>query len=71
VKLLQYRSPEASHLLFFEIVLETVLKIFLKKLSGRFNVFIISKRQSSLRNKFYDRNHRLHAEAISNIVGID
>jgi len=43
----------------------------LEKLSGRFNVFIISKRQSSLSNKFYNRNRTLQAEAISNIVRID
>ena len=39
--------------------------------SGRSNVFIISKRQSSLNNKVYDRNQTLQAEAISNIVRID
>jgi len=43
----------------------------LEKLSGRFNVFIISKRQSSLINKFYDRNQTLKAEVISDIVRID
>jgi len=31
----------------------------------------ISKRQSSLSNKFYDRNRTLQAEAISDIVRID
>jgi len=42
-----------------------------KKLSGPSNVFIISKRQSSLNNKSYDKNQTLQAEAISNIVRID
>jgi len=56
---------------FFENFLEKILKIFLKKLSGRSNVFIIFKRQSSLSNKFYDRNQTLQAEAISNIARID
>jgi len=63
VKLLQNRSPEASHLLFFEILL--------KKLSGRSKVFIIFKRQSSLSNKFYDRDQTLQAEAIPDVVRID
>jgi len=36
---------------FFEILLE--------KVPERSNAFIISKRQSSLSNKFYDRNQRL------------
>jgi len=44
---------------------------FLEKLSGRSKVFIIFKRQSSLSNKFYDRNQTLQAEAISNIFRID
>jgi len=43
----------------------------LEKLSGRSSVFIISKRQSSLSNKFYDRNQMLLAEAISDSVPID
>jgi len=43
----------------------------LEKVSGRSNVFIISKRQSSLSNKFYDRNQTLQAEVISDIVRID
>jgi len=47
VKLLQNRSPEASFFL--------VLKFCLKKVTGRTNVFIISKRQFSISNKFYDR----------------
>jgi len=42
----------------------------LEKLSGRSNVFTISKRQSSLSNKFYDRNKTLQTEAISDIVRI-
>jgi len=44
---------------------------FLEKLSGRSNAFIISKPQSSLSNKFYDRNETLQAEAIYDIVRID
>ena len=56
---------------FFEMLLEKVLNIFLEKVSGRSNVFIISKRQSSLNNKFYGRNETLQAEAISSIVRID
>ena len=55
---------------FFNICWKKVLKIF-SKISGRSNVFIISKRQSSLSNKFYDRNQTLQAEAISDIVRID
>jgi len=43
----------------------------LEKLSGRSNVFIISKRQSSLSHKFYDRNQTLQEEAISDTVRID
>ena len=43
----------------------------MEKVSGRSNVFIISKRQSSLSNKFYDRNQTLQAEVISDIVRID
>jgi len=46
------------------------LNIF-EKLSGRFNVFIISKGQSSLSIKFYNRNQTLQAEAISDIARID
>jgi len=67
VKLLQNWSPEALHLLFL-IWLEKSLEIFLKEASGRSYVF--SKRQSSLNNKFSDRNQTLQAEAISNIVRI-
>jgi len=63
VKLLQNRSPEASHLLF--ICLEKVLKIFMENVSGRSGVFIIFKPQSTLSNEFYDRNQTLQAEAIS------
>jgi len=47
------------------------LKIILEKDYGRSNVFIISKRQSPLSNKFYDRNQTLQAEAIFNIFRID
>jgi len=52
-------------------LLEKSLENFLEKLSGRSNVFIIFKRQSSLSNKFYDRNQTLQAEAIFDIVCID
>jgi len=45
--------------------------MFLEKVSGRSNVFIISKRQSWLNNKFYGKKQTLQAEAISNIVRID
>jgi len=69
VKLLQNQSLEASHL--FKYLLEISFENLLEKLSGRSNVFIISKRQSSPSNKFYDRNQRLQAEAISDIVRID
>jgi len=54
VKLLQNRSPEASYFLF--------LKFCVKNVSGRSNVFIISKRQSSLSNKFYNRNERCRSD---------
>jgi len=70
VKLLQNRSPEASHFLFFEVLLENSFENFLNNLSERSNIFIISERQSSLSNKFYDRNQTLQAEAISNIFRI-
>jgi len=70
VKLLQNRSPEASHFLFFEVLLEKSFENFLNNLSERSNIFIISERQSSLSNKFYDRNQTLQAEAISNIFRI-
>jgi len=70
VKLLQNQSLEALNLLFFYICFKKVLKI-LEKLFGRSNVFIISKRQSSLSNKFCDRNQSLQAEAISDIDRID
>jgi len=43
----------------------------LENVSGRSNAFIISKHQSSLSNKFYDRNQMLQTEAISSIVRID
>jgi len=44
---------------------------FWEKVSGRSIVHIISKRQSSLSNKFYDRNQTLQAEPISDFVRID
>jgi len=62
VKLLQNHSLEASHLFF---------NICWKNVSGRSNVFIISKRQSSLSNKFYDRYQPLQVKTICNIVRID
>ena len=43
----------------------------MEKFSGLSNVSIISKRQSSLSNKFYDRNQTLQAEAIYDTVRID
>ena len=64
VKLLQNRSPEASQVLFLKFCFNKDLNNFLKKLSGRSNVFIFSKFQSSLSNKFYDRNQTLQTEAI-------
>jgi len=51
-------------------LLEKSFENFLEKL-WRSNVFITSKRQSSLSNKFYDRNQTLQAEAISDIVRND
>jgi len=51
--------------------LKKALKIFFEKILGLSNIFIISKRQSSLSNKFYDRNQTLQEEAISDIVRID
>jgi len=62
VKLLQSRPPEAASS-FFEILLE--------KVSGRSNIFIISKRHSSLRKKFYDRKQALQAETIYDIIRTD
>ena len=56
---------------FFFYLLEISFENFLEKSSGRSNVFIISKYQSSLSNKFYDKNQTLQAEAISNTVRID
>jgi len=44
--------------------------LFWKKVSGPSNAFIISKRQSSLSNKFYNQNQTLQAVATSNIVRI-
>jgi len=52
-------------------VLEKSFENFLEKLSGRSNVYIISKRQSWLSNDFYDRNQSLQAEPISDIVRSD
>jgi len=52
-------------------LLEKRFENFFEKLSGRSNVFIISKRQSSLSNTFSDRKQTLQAEAISNIFRID
>jgi len=52
-------------------LLEKSFENFFEKLSGRSNVFIISKRQSSLNNQFYDRKQTLQAESISNILRID
>jgi len=48
----------------FEILLQKRCENVLKNLSGGSNVFIICKRQSSLSNKFYNRNQ---AEAISDV----
>jgi len=70
VKLLQNKTLEGSHLLFSNIRFKQVLK-FLEKNSGRSNVFIISTRQSSLSNKFCDKNQTLQTEVISDIVRID
>ena len=58
-------------MLFFSTFTWKKFEIYLEKDSGRSNVFIISKHQSSPSNKFYDRNQTLQAEAISNIVHID
>jgi len=69
VKLLPNQSLEASHLFFY--LLEKTFEHFFEKSSGRSNVFIISKRQSSLSTKFYDKNQTLHTEVISDIVRID
>jgi len=52
-------------------LLEKSFENFLEKLSGRSNVFTISKRQFLLSNKFYDSNQTLQAEAISDIIRID
>jgi len=52
-------------------LLEKSFENCLEKVSGPSNVFIISKRQSSLNNKFHDISQTLHAEAISDIVHID
>jgi len=55
----------------FFYLLEKSFKNFLEKAFGRSNIFIISKCQSSVSNKFYERNQTLQAEAISSIVRID
>jgi len=44
---------------------------FLEKVSERSIVFITFKRQSSLSNKFYDRNQKLQAEAICDSIPVD
>jgi len=49
---------------FLQYLLEKSFEYFFGKVSGRSNVFIISERQSSFSNKFYDRNQTLQAEAI-------
>jgi len=59
----------ASFFLIF--VWKKVLKIFSKNFLGDPTFFIISKRQSFLSNKFYDRNQTLQTQAISAIVRID
>jgi len=69
VKLLQNQSLEPSHLPLY--LLEKSFENFLEIVSGRSNVPIISKCQSSLSNKFYDRYQRLQVEAISDIFRID
>jgi len=50
------------------MLLERSFEIFLEILSGRYKVFIISKRQSLLSEKFYDRYQMLREGAISNII---
>ena len=67
---MQNQSLEALHLLFLLFAWKKFWNLS-GKLYLRSNVFIISKRQSSLSNKFYDRNQTLQAEAISDIVRID
>jgi len=64
-------SREKHRISFFKYLLEKSFQNVLEKFSGRSNVFIISKRQFSLSNKFYDRNQTLQVEAISDIVRID
>ena len=56
---------------FLQHLLEKSFENFFEKILGLSNIFIISKRQSSLSNKFYDRNQTLQEEAISDIVRID
>ena len=65
------KTGHQKHLLFLKFCLRKILKIFLENVSERSNIFIISERQSSLSNKFYDRNQTLQAEAIVTIVRID
>jgi len=71
VKLLQNIFARSIAFSFFKYQLDKSFENFLEKLSGRSNVFIISKRQSSLSNKLYDGNDMLRAEAISDIARID
>ena len=70
VKLLQNQSLEAWYLLFLIFAWKKLWKNF-GKTFGQSNIFVISKRQSSLSNKFYDKNQTLQAEAISDIFRID
>jgi len=63
-------KPVARSIIFFKYLLEKRFESLLEKLSGRSNILIISTRQSSLSNKFYDRKQTLQAEAISDIVRI-
>ena len=64
-------KPVARSIESFFIYLKKVLKVFWKMFLERSNIFIISERQSSLSNKFYDRNQTMQAEKISDIVFID
>jgi len=61
---------QTSHFLFLFISLKKFQNLFVK-IFWPIQRFIMSKRQSSLRNIFYDRNQTLQAEVISDIVGID
>jgi len=71
VKLLEKQSLEASHLPFLNICLKKAGKNFLTKPSGRSNVSIISKRQSSLSNEFYNRNQTLQKRFPISLAFID